>query len=55
MNTGKNQTQFSSVDDNDFNFGLDVSIPLELETMDIELKAGIDYRDNNRDAEVKAV
>ena len=54
VNTGKNQTQFSSVDDNDFNFGLDVSIPLELETMDIELKAGIDYRDNNRDAEVRS-
>ena len=54
VNTGKNQTQFSSVDDNDFNIGLDVSIPLELETMDIQLKAGIDYRDNNRDAEVRS-
>ena len=54
VNTGKNQTQFSSVDDNDFNFGLDVSIPLELETMDVQLKAGIDYRDNNRDAEVRS-
>ena len=54
VNTGKNQTQFSNVDDDDQNFGIDFTFPVQLESSELLIKAGIDYRENKRDAQVRS-
>tara|TARA_A100001234_G_scaffold162830_1_gene144147 strand:- start:266 stop:2866 length:2601 start_codon:yes stop_codon:yes gene_type:complete len=54
VNTGRNQTQFSSVDDDVFNVGLDLTIPIELESSDLIFKLGVDHKVNDREAEVRS-
>jgi hypothetical protein len=54
VNTGRNQTQFSSVDDDVFNVGLDLTIPIETDSTDLIFKVGIDHKVNDREAEVRS-
>ena len=54
VNTGRNQTQFSSVDDDISQIGLDISFPVVTDNLDLLLKAGFDTTENNRDAEVRS-
>ena len=54
VNTGRNQTQFSSVDDDVFNIGLDLTLPVETDTADLIFKIGLDQKVNDREAEVRS-
>ena len=54
VNTGRNQTQFSYVEDNNENVGLDISYPIQLFETDAVLKVGYDLTENNRDAQVRS-
>ena len=54
VNTGRNQTQFSYVKDQNENFGLDLTYPIQLFERDTVLKIGYDLTENNRDAQVRS-
>ena len=55
VNTGRNQTQFSIVEDDTSNIGIDVSIPFTLDNgAEIEAKIGFDQSENERQAEVRS-
>ena len=54
VNTGRNQTQFSYVQDQNENFGLDLTYPIQLFERDTVLKIGYDLTENNRDAQVRS-
>ncbi len=54
VNTGRNQTQFSFVDDENENIGFDLTIPVELDNQELLFKVGIDKSNNNRNAQVRS-
>ena len=54
VNTGRNQTQFSSVYDDVFNIGLDLTLPVATDTADLIFKIGLDQKVNDREAEVRS-
>ena len=54
VNTGRNQTQFSFVDDENENIGFDLTIPLELDNQELLFKVGIDKSNNNSNAQVRS-
>ena len=54
VNTGRNQTQFSYVKDQNENFGLDLAYPIQLFERDTVLKIGYDLTENSRDAQVRS-
>ena len=54
VNTGRNQTQFSYVEDKNENAGIDLTYPIELFDNEAVLKIGYDLTENNRDAQVRS-
>ena len=54
VNTGRNQTQFSFVDDENENIGFDLTIPVEIDNQELLFKVGIDKSNNNRNAQVRS-
>ncbi len=54
VNTGRNQTQFSYVNDDNENFGLDLTFPLQLGDQEVIIKTGFDQSNNYRDAQVRS-
>ena len=54
VNTGRNQTQFSYVEDSNENIGIDFTYPIELFETETVLKVGYDLTENNRDAQVRS-
>ena len=54
VNTGRNQTQFSYVNDKNENIGLDLTYPIQIFETDAVLKVGYDLTENNRDAQVRS-
>ena len=54
VNTGRNQTQFSYVEDSNKNVGVDLTYPIELFQTEAVLKVGYDLTENNRDAQVRS-
>ena len=53
VNTGRNQTQFSFVDDENENM-VDLTIPVEIDNQELLFKVGIDKSNNNRNAQVRS-
>ena len=54
VNTGRNQTQFSYVNDDNENFGLDLTFPLQLGDQEVIIKTGFDQSNNYGDAQVRS-
>ncbi len=54
VNTGRNQTQFSYVNDDNENFGIDLTFPLQLGDQEVIIKTGFDQSNNYRDAQVRS-
>ena len=54
VNTGRNQTQFSYVEDENENFGFDLTLPIQLADKEVILKLGADSTENTRDAQVRS-
>ena len=54
VNTGRNQTQFSYVEDEIDNIGIDLQIPLTISDTEVELKFGSELKENYREAEVRS-
>ena len=54
VNTGRNQTQFSYVDDTNENFGMDLTFPLQFGEQEVTVKTGFDQTNNYRDAQVRS-
>ena len=55
VNTGRNQTQFSYVDDENENFGIDLTFPVVLNNdQEVIFKVGYDQTNNYREAEVRS-
>ena len=54
VNTGRNQTQFSYVNDEIDSFGFDLTLPISIGDSDVELKIGSEVKQNYREAEVRS-
>ena len=54
VNTGRNQTQFSFVNDENENIGFDLTIPVEIDNQELLFKVGLDKSNNNRNAQVRS-
>ena len=54
VNTGRNQTQFSYVNDEIDSFGFDLTLPITIGDSDVELKIGSEVKQNYREAEVRS-
>ena len=54
VNTGRNQTQFSYVNDEIDSFGFDLTLPITIGDSDVELKIGSELKQNYREAEVRS-
>jgi hypothetical protein len=54
VNTGRNQTQFSYVNDDNENFGIDFTFPLQLGEQEVTIKTGFDQTNNYSDAQVRS-
>ena len=54
VNTGRNQTQFSYVNDEIDSFGFDLTLPISIGDSDVEFKIGSEVKQNYREAEVRS-